>query len=112
MKAIGYTKFGGPEVLRILELPEPHARLGQVRVRVQAAAVNPADTAARSGWMHENYPPETLPGGSYPDPPYVPGIFAVFLTRPPMVDRSDLASRLSGSRSARWLMLGLTRNMW
>ncbi len=73
MKAIGYTEFGGPEVLRVVVLPEPHAGPGQVRVRVQAAAVNPADTAARSGWMKRNYPPETLPGGRYPDPPYVTG---------------------------------------
>ena len=73
MKAIGYTQFGGPEVLRVLELPEPHAGPGQVRVRVQAAAVSPADTAARSGWMKRNYAPETLPGGRYPHPPYVPG---------------------------------------
>ena len=73
MKAIGYTHFGGPEVLRVLELPEPHAGPGQVRVRVQAAAVSPADTAARSGWMKRNYAPETLPGGRYPEPPYVPG---------------------------------------
>ena len=73
MKAIGFTEFGGPEVLRLMELPEPHARHGQVRVRVQATAVNPADTAARSGWMHRNYAPETLPGGTYPEPPYVTG---------------------------------------
>ncbi|OBF46336.1 alcohol dehydrogenase [Mycobacterium sp. 852002-50816_SCH5313054-b] len=73
MKAIGYTEFGGPEVLRALELPEPHAGPGQVRVRVHAAAVNPADTAARSGWMKRHYPPDTLPGGRYPDPPYVTG---------------------------------------
>lgn len=73
VKAIGYTEFGGPEVLRVLELPEPHAGAGQVRVRVQASAVNPADTAARSGWMKRNYPPDTLPGGRYPDPPYVTG---------------------------------------
>ncbi|OBK51626.1 NADP-dependent oxidoreductase [Mycobacterium sp. 1081908.1] len=73
MKAIGYTEFGGPDVLRVLEMQEPHARPGQVRVRVQAAAVNPADTAARSGWMKRNYAPETLPGGSYPEPPYVTG---------------------------------------
>ncbi|OBA72330.1 alcohol dehydrogenase [Mycobacterium sp. 1554424.7] len=73
MKAIGYTEFGGPEVLRVLEMPEPHAGHGQVRVRVQAAAVNPADTAARSGWMKRNYAPETLPGGRYPEPPYVTG---------------------------------------
>ena len=73
MKAIGFTEFGGPEVLRVLELPDPEAGPGQVRVRVQAAAVNPADTAARSGWMQRNYPPDTLPGKSYPEPPYVPG---------------------------------------
>lgn len=73
MKAIGYTEFGGPEVLLVLELPEPHAGRGQVRVRVQAAAVNPADTAARSGWMQRTYAPDTLPGGRYPEPPYVPG---------------------------------------
>ncbi len=73
MKAIGYTEFGGPEVLHVLELPEPHAGPGQVRVRVQAAAVSPADTAARSGWMKRNYAPQTQPGGSYPEPPYVPG---------------------------------------
>lgn len=73
MKAIGYTEFGPPEVLRVLELPEPHAGRGQVRVRVQACAVNPADTAARSGWMRRTYAPDTLPGGKYPEPPYVPG---------------------------------------
>jgi NADPH2:quinone reductase len=73
MKVVGYTEFGGPEVLRLMELPEPHAGPGQVRVKVRAAAVSPADTAARSGWMKRNYPAETLPGGSYPDPPYVTG---------------------------------------
>lgn len=73
MKAVGFTEFGGPEVLRVLDLPEPHAGPGQVRVRVQAAAVSPADTAARSGWMKRTYAPDTLPGGSYPEPPYVPG---------------------------------------
>lgn len=63
MKAIGYTEFGGPEVLCVLELPDPHAGPGRVSVRVHAAAVSPADTAARSGWMKRNYAPETLPGG-------------------------------------------------
>lgn len=73
MKAIGYTEFGGPDVLRVMELPQPDAGPGQVRVRVQAAAVNPSDTAARSGWMRSTYAPDTLPGGHYPDPPYVTG---------------------------------------
>lgn len=73
MKAIGYDEFGGPEVLHVMHFAEPHAGRGQVRVRVQAAAVNPSDTAARSGWMKRTYAPDTLPGGRYPDPPYVTG---------------------------------------
>ena len=98
MKAIGYTQFGGPDVLRVLELPQPHAGPGQVRVRVQAAAVSPADTAARSGWMKRNYAPDTLPGGGYPEPPYVQGgTFAAFSTKPPMVVRSGSGSRSSAS---------------
>ena len=42
MKAIGVTTFGGPEVLHVVELPEPHAGAGEVRMRVHAASVNPA----------------------------------------------------------------------
>jgi NADPH:quinone reductase-like Zn-dependent oxidoreductase len=63
MRAIGVTEFGGPEALQILELPEPHAGPGQIRVRVHAAAVNPTDTLLRSG-------ARTLPD----PPPYVPGM--------------------------------------
>lgn len=50
MKAVAFTEFGGPEVLRVLELPEPHAGPGQVRVRVKAAGVQPYDAAVRAGW--------------------------------------------------------------
>ncbi|MFB4273753.1 zinc-binding alcohol dehydrogenase family protein [Nonomuraea sp. MTCD27] len=49
MRAIGLYEFGGPDVLRVVDLPEPHAGPGEVRVRVRAAAVNPADTLLRSG---------------------------------------------------------------
>lgn len=51
MKAITYTEFGGPEVLRLEEVEEPHAGPGQVRLKVLAAAVNPLDHKIRSGWM-------------------------------------------------------------
>ena len=37
MKAIGVMTFGGPEVLHVVELPEPHAGAGEVRMRVHAA---------------------------------------------------------------------------
>jgi NADPH:quinone reductase-like Zn-dependent oxidoreductase len=50
MKAVAFTEFGGPEVLEVLELPEPHAGPGEVRVRVEAAGVQPYDAAVRAGW--------------------------------------------------------------
>lgn len=49
MKAIGLTEFGGPEVLTIVELPEPEPGAGEVRIRVHAAAVNPTDITFRTG---------------------------------------------------------------
>ncbi|MFC4330894.1 NADP-dependent oxidoreductase [Streptomyces andamanensis] len=50
MKAVGVTRFGGPEVLDVFELPAPHAGPGQVRVRVHAATVNPGDRFLRGGF--------------------------------------------------------------
>lgn len=49
MKAVAVTAFGGPEVLGVVDLPDPEAGPGEVRVRVHAAAVNAADTLVRSG---------------------------------------------------------------
>ena len=49
MKAIRVTEFGGPEQLRLQEVPDLHAGAGQVVVRVKAAGVNPYDTYMRQG---------------------------------------------------------------
>lgn len=49
MKIIGVEEFGGPEALTILDVPEPHAGPGEVRIRVRAAAVSPTDTVVRAG---------------------------------------------------------------
>lgn len=49
MKAIRIHEFGGPEVLRLEEVPAPAPGAGQVRVRVEAAGVNFIDTYQRSG---------------------------------------------------------------
>jgi NADPH:quinone reductase len=49
MKAVGFTEFGGPEVLKTLEVDEPHAGEGQVRVNIEAFDVTPANTYLRSG---------------------------------------------------------------
>jgi NADPH:quinone reductase len=49
MKAIGLTEFGGPEVLKVIDLPEPEPGPGEVRIRIHAVAVNPTDITFRSG---------------------------------------------------------------
>src|SRR5579863_6605018 len=49
MKAIQVHAFGGPEVLKLEEIPTPKAGPGQVLVKVHAAGVNPYDTYMRSG---------------------------------------------------------------
>jgi NADPH:quinone reductase-like Zn-dependent oxidoreductase len=63
MRAVGFDTPGGPEVLRLVELPTPHAGAGEVRVH--AATVNPGDTMARSG---------ELPLDGWPEPPIVLGM--------------------------------------
>ncbi len=42
-RAVIYETFGGPEVLELRDVPEPHAGPGEVRVRVAAAGLNPMD---------------------------------------------------------------------
>jgi NADPH2:quinone reductase len=56
MKAVWYTRQGPPaEVLQFGEQPPPHAGDGQVRVKLHASGVNPADANRRSG---RNFPLE------------------------------------------------------
>src|ERR1700744_916840 len=65
MRAVGITEFGGPEALEIVELPEPEAGPGEVRIRVHAAAVNPTNTLLRDGSRAEmlrDVPPPHVPG--------------------------------------------------
>jgi NADPH:quinone reductase-like Zn-dependent oxidoreductase len=49
MKAVQYTEFGGPEVLKLVDLPDPHPAPGQIRVMVRAIGINPTDWKHRSG---------------------------------------------------------------
>lgn len=49
MRAVGFTEFGSLDVLKVLEVPEPHPGPGEVRVRVVAAGVSPSDGGLPSG---------------------------------------------------------------
>lgn len=49
MKAILAREFGGPDVLKLEDVPDPVAGQGQVRVRIHAVGVNPYDTYMRAG---------------------------------------------------------------
>lgn len=63
MQAVLVSHFGGPESMRLQELPDPHPTAQEVLVRVAAAGVNFADTLQTRG---------LYPGG--PRPPYTPGL--------------------------------------
>ena len=49
MKAIVIDKIGGPEVMKIAEVPKPEAKPGTVLIKVGAAGINFADTLFRQG---------------------------------------------------------------
>src|SRR5258707_12995734 len=49
MKAVVVEKYGDPDVLTLVGIPAPHAGQGEVRIRVYAAAVSPADRMFRVG---------------------------------------------------------------
>ncbi len=51
MKAAQFSKFGGPEVLEIVDLPDPHPGPGQVRIAVRAAGISATDPKLRAGTL-------------------------------------------------------------
>jgi NADPH:quinone reductase-like Zn-dependent oxidoreductase len=59
MQAIRYSQFGGPEVLELVELPDPRPGPGQIRVAVRAVGVNPVDWKMRMGMMGGDLPQST-----------------------------------------------------
>lgn len=62
MKAFYATAYGGPEVMRYGDLPDPAPRRGEVRVAVHAASVNPVDWKLRGGIARR------IPGQAMPRP--------------------------------------------
>jgi NADPH2:quinone reductase len=62
MKAILVREFGGPEVLKLEEVPTPKPAAGEVLVRIHAAGVNPYDTYMRAGTYARKPPLPYTPG--------------------------------------------------
>jgi NADPH2:quinone reductase len=60
MKAIRADAPGGPETLRLVDVPEPRPREGEALVRIEAAGVNFIDTYHRSGAYTARFP--LIPG--------------------------------------------------
>ena len=56
MKGVRFKQFGGPEVLEVVDLPDPHPGPGQVRIAVRAAGVNPGDWKKRKGLLDGELP--------------------------------------------------------
>ncbi|HYQ67605.1 NADP-dependent oxidoreductase [Actinophytocola sp.] len=62
MKAVRFTRYGGPEVLELVDVAAPHARAGQVRVAVRAAGVNGLEWKIRQGLLRHVRPPAGIGG--------------------------------------------------
>jgi len=56
MKAVVVHQYGGPEVLKFEDYPDPVPGPGEVLVRVAAASVNPIDYKRRAGLTKDFYP--------------------------------------------------------
>jgi NADPH:quinone reductase len=51
MRAAVVRRFGGPEAVEVLEVPLPEPGFNEVRIKVAAAALNPADAAVWAGYL-------------------------------------------------------------
>jgi NADPH:quinone reductase len=70
MRAVTFSRLGGPDVLEVSELPLPQPGPGEVRIRVAAATVNPTDISFRSG--RQLTTAQLAEMGVVP--PYIPGM--------------------------------------
>jgi NADPH:quinone reductase-like Zn-dependent oxidoreductase len=64
MLAVSYSQFGPPDVLSLVEIPEPEPGPGQVRVDLRAASVAPVDCKLRAGQLQHliSIPLPKIPG--------------------------------------------------
>ena len=66
MKAVRFDRYGGSDVLDVVDVPIPEPGPGQVLVQGKAAAINPGEAKIRQGLMHSRFP-ATFPSGEGSD---------------------------------------------
>ncbi|MGP0027793.1 MAG: NADP-dependent oxidoreductase [Streptosporangiaceae bacterium] len=65
-KAVRFDEYGGVDVLRVVDVPQPVPAEGQVLVRVKAAGINQGEAKIREGLLHARFP-ATFPSGEGSD---------------------------------------------
>jgi NADPH:quinone reductase-like Zn-dependent oxidoreductase len=65
-KAVRFDEYGGVDVLKVVEVPQPEPVEGQVLVQVKAAGINPGEAKIREGLLHSRWP-ATFPSGQGSD---------------------------------------------
>src|SRR5271168_326931 len=65
-RAVRFDKYGGLEVLQVVEVESPTPGPGKVLVRVKAAGINPGEASIRKGLFAERWP-STFPSGQGSD---------------------------------------------
>ena len=66
MRAVRFDRYGGIEVLQVIDVPVPEAARGEVLVKVKAASINPGEAKIRAGLLHARWP-ATFPSGEGSD---------------------------------------------
>jgi NADPH:quinone reductase-like Zn-dependent oxidoreductase len=66
MRAVRFDKYGGLEVLQVVEVDRPTMGPGKVLVRVKAAGINPGEASIRKGLFADRWP-STFPSGQGSD---------------------------------------------
>ncbi len=65
-RAVRFDKYGGLDVLQVVEVPRPTPGPGKVLVRVKAAGINPGEASIRKGLFADRWP-STFPSGQGSD---------------------------------------------
>jgi NADPH:quinone reductase-like Zn-dependent oxidoreductase len=65
-QAVRFDEYGGIDVLKVVEVPDPVPGPGEVSVRVKAASINPGEGKIRDGMLHSRWP-ATFPSGQGSD---------------------------------------------